>query len=137
MAADASWANILVMRNPDGSPDTFRREETIALLADEQIDAIRPFAEELEIPADQLVFREGQTELDFLVVLRGGIEFSATDSFGKKNIPVVRLPERSFTGDLSFFTNTPLVGDGRTTGATRILRVRHSDFRRLLSAEPD
>ena len=137
MAADASWANILVMRNPDGSLDTFRPEETVALLADEQIDAIRPFAEELELPADQLVFREGQTELDFLVVLRGGIEFSATDSFGKKNIPIVRLPERSFTGDLSFFTNTPLVGDGRTTGATRILRVRHSDFRRLLSAEPD
>src|SRR5438132_21782 len=125
------------MRNPDGSLDTFRPEETVALLADEQIDAIRPFAEELEIPADQLVLREGQTELDFLVVLRGGIEFSATDSFGKKNIPIVRLPERSFTGDLSFFTNTPLVGDGRTTGATRILRVRHSDFRRLLSAEPD
>jgi thioredoxin reductase (NADPH) len=137
MAADASWADILVMRNPDGSLDTFRPEETVALLADEQIDAIRPFAEELEIPADQLVLREGQTELDFLVVLRGGIEFSATDSFGKKNIPIVRLPERSFTGDLSFFTNTPLVGDGRTTGATRILRVRHSDFRRLLSAEPD
>ena len=102
MAADASWANILVMRNPDGSLDTFRPEETVALLADEQIDAIRPFAEELEIPADQLVLREGQTELDFLVVLRGGIEFAATDSFGNKNIPIVRLPERSFTGDLSF-----------------------------------
>ncbi len=137
MPADVSWANILVLRNPDGSPDTFRQEETVALLTDEQIDAIRPFAEELEIPADQLVLREGQTDLDFLVVLGGGIEFSAADSFGKTNIPVVRLPERSFTGDLSFFTNTPLVGDGRTTGATRILRVRHSDFRRLLSAEPD
>jgi len=60
MAADASWADILVMRNPDGSPDTFRREETVALLADEQIDAIRPFAEALELPADQLVFCEGQ-----------------------------------------------------------------------------
>ena len=29
MAADASWADILVMRNPDGSPDTFRQEETV------------------------------------------------------------------------------------------------------------
>ena len=90
MAADASWANILVMRNPDGSLDTFRQEETVALLADEQIDAIRPFAEELELPADQLVFREGQIELDFLVVLRGGIEFSATDIIGQKNIGVSR-----------------------------------------------
>jgi hypothetical protein len=100
MAADASWADILVMRNPDGSLDTFRQEETVALLTDEQIDAIRPFAEELEIPADQLVLREGQTELDFLVVLRGGIEFSATDNFGKKNIPIVRLSclSRNVTG---------------------------------------
>ena len=112
MAADASWANILFLRNPDGSLDTFRPEETLALLTDEQIDAIRPFAEELEIPADQLVFREGQTELDFLVVLRGGIEFSAADNFGKKHIPIVRLPERSFTGDLSLFTNTPLAATG-------------------------
>ena len=69
MAADASWADILVMRNPDGSLDTFRQEETVALLTDEQIDAVRPFAEELELPADQLVLLEGQTELDFLVVL--------------------------------------------------------------------
>ena len=137
MAAEVSWANILLLRNPDGSVDTFRAEETVALLADEQIDAIRPFAEELEIAADQLVFREGQTELDFLVVLKGGIEFSAADSFGKKNIPIVRIPERSFTGDLSLFTNTPLIADGRTSGATRVLRVKHSDFRRLLSAEPD
>ena len=69
--------------------------------------------------------------------LEAALSFLQPTAFGQKNIPVVRLPERSFTGDLSFFTNTPLVGDGRTTGATRILRVRHSDFRRLLSAEPD
>lgn len=75
MAADASWADILVMRNPDGSPDTFRQEETVALLTDEQIDAIRPFAEELELPADQLVLREGQTELDFLVSLEAALSF--------------------------------------------------------------
>ena len=137
MTAEASWANIVSLRNPDGSLDTFRLEETLPLLTDEQIDAIRPFAKEEEIPAGQLVLREGQTELDFLVVLSGAIEFSAADSSGKKTIPIVRIPERSFASDLSLLTNTPLAADGRTTEATRILRVRHSDFRRLLSAEPD
>jgi thioredoxin reductase (NADPH) len=137
MTAEASWANIVSLRNPDGSLDTFRLEETLPLLTDEQIDAIRPFAKEEEIPAGQLVLREGQTELDFLVVLSGGIEFSAADSSGKKTIPIVRIPERSFASDLSLLANTPLAADGRTTEATRILRVRHSDFRRLLSAEPD
>lgn len=53
------------LRNPDGSLDTFRLEETLPLLTDEQIDAIRPFTKEEEIPAGQLVLREGQTELDF------------------------------------------------------------------------
>ena len=137
MTAEASWANIVSLRNPDGSLDTFRLEETLPLLTDEQIDAIRPFAKEEEIPAGQLVLREGQTELDFLVVLSGAIEFSAADSSGKKTIPIVRIPERSFASDLSLLANTPLAADGRTTEATRILRVRHSDFRRLLSAEPD
>jgi len=137
MATEVSWANILFLRNPDGSLDTFRLEETLPKLTDEQIDAIRPFAEELEIPAGQLLVRKGQTEPDFLVVLRGGIEFSTADSFGKNHIPIVRIPERSFAGDLSLFTNTPLVGEGRATGVTRILRVRHCDFRRLLSVEPD
>jgi thioredoxin reductase (NADPH) len=137
MTAEASWANIVSLRNPDGSLDTFRLEETLPLLTDEQIDAIRPFAKEEEIPAGQLVLCEGQTELDFLVVLSGAIEFSAADSSGKKTIPIVRIPERSFASDLSLLANTPLAADGRTTEATRILRVRHSDFRRLLSAEPD
>ncbi|MGZ6310132.1 MAG: cyclic nucleotide-binding domain-containing protein, partial [Bdellovibrionota bacterium] len=137
MAAEESWANIVSLRNPDGSLDRFRLEETLPLLTDEQIDAIRRFAEEQEIPAGQLVLRQGQTELDFLVVLKGAIEFSAADSFGKKPIPIVLIPERSFASDLSLLTNTPLAADGRTTEATRILRVRHSDFRRLLSAEPD
>ena len=137
MATEEYWSNIAPLRNPDGSPDSFRLEETLPLLTDEQIDAIRPFAEEQEIPAGQLVLREGQTELDFLVVLRGAIEFSAADSFGKKPIRIVLIPERSFASDLSLLTNTPLAADGRTTEATRILRVRHSDFRRLLSAEPD
>ena len=134
---EESWANIVSLRNPDGSLDSFRLEETLPLLTDEQIDAIRPFAKEEEIPAGQLVLREGQTELDFLVVLSGAIEFSAADSSGKKTIPIVRIPERSFASDLSLLANTPLAADGRTTEATRILRVRHSDFRRLLSAEPD
>jgi hypothetical protein len=68
---EESWANIVSLRNPDGSLDAFRLEETLPLLTDEQIDAIRPFAEEQEIPAGQLVLREGQTDLDFLVVLKG------------------------------------------------------------------
>ncbi len=137
MTAEASWANIVYLRSPDGSLDTFRLEQTLPLLTDEQIEAIRPFAKEEEIPAGQLVLREGQTDLDFLVVLSGAIEFSAVDSSGKKTIPIVRIPERSFASDLSLLANTPLAADGRTTEATRILRVRHSDFRRLLSAEPD
>ena len=137
MAEEVSWANILYLRNPDGSLDTFRLEETLPLLTDEQINAIRPFGEEENIPAGQLVVRKGQTELDFLVVLRGAIEFSSADSFGKKPVPIVLIPERSFASDLSLLANTPLAADGRTTEATRILRVKHSDFRRLLSAEPD
>ena len=75
MAADASWANILVMRNPDGSLDTFRAEETVALLADEQIDAIRPFAEELEIPADQLVSAKARPNSTSWLSLEAALSF--------------------------------------------------------------
>ena len=46
MTAEESWASIVFLRNPDGSLDSFRLEETLPLLTDEQIDAIRPFAEE-------------------------------------------------------------------------------------------
>jgi hypothetical protein len=60
-------------------------------LTDKQIDAVRQFAEELELPAGHLLFREGQTEEDFVVVLEGAIEFSAADSLGQKHIPVVRI----------------------------------------------
>src|SRR5512133_3408043 len=99
MIAEASWANIVSLRKPDGSLDTFRLDETLPPLTDEQVDAIRPFAKEEEMPAGQLVLREGQTELDFLVALSGAIEFSAADSSAQKTIPIVRIPERSFASD--------------------------------------
>ena len=86
MTGETSWANIVSLRNPDGSLDSFRLEETLPLLTDKQIDSIRPFAVEQEIPSGQLVLREGQTELDFLVVLSGSIEFSASRSFESRSV---------------------------------------------------
>ena len=113
-----------------------REEQTFPKLSDEQIGTIRPFGEELEVPADSILFNRGDRAAYFYVVIRGAIEIFVTDCHGKKHIPVVHQAG-NFTGELSLFNKQKILVGARTTAPSRLLRLRWKDFRRMLTAESE
>lgn len=60
----------LFMKNPDGFLDTYRLEDTFPKLTDEQINSIKPFGEEVDLPAGQTIVRRGDRDCDFFVIIR-------------------------------------------------------------------
>lgn len=113
-----------------------REEQAFPKLSDEQINSVRPFGEELELPAGLQLFKRGDRDVDFYVVLSGAIEILATDCRGGKHI-VVTHRAGNFSGELSLFSNQKILVDGRTAAPSRVIRVKWRSFRRLLAADAE
>jgi len=111
-------------------------EQAFPKLSDEQINSIRAFGKEVELPAETCLFKRGDKNTDFFVVLRGAIGIFSTNCHGGKQLLVTHEP-RSFTGELSFFNNQKIFADGYTSTPSRLLRVHWRDFRRMLMVESD
>jgi thioredoxin reductase (NADPH) len=105
-------------------------------LSDDQVDAIRPFAKEVDLPAGSILFERGDRRVDFWVVLRGSIEIFDQEPCGGERIFTVHHPGH-FTGELHLFNDRKILLSGRTGEASRLLRVKRNEFHYLLNAEPE
>ena len=97
---------------------------------------LMPYGTEETLPAGTTVFQRGQRGLDFFYVLEGAIEIYELDEAQQPRV-IGALGERGFSGEIHLLNDREVLMNGRTTTATRVLRVARADFRRLLSAEPD
>lgn len=113
-----------------------RQEETFPTLSQDQMDVIRRFGEEIAVPAGQVLFSRGERGADFFAVVSGSIEIFSTEVCGSERIFVI-LQKDQFTGELHLFNNRQILVYGRTGADSRLIRVRRSEFRRLLAAEPE
>lgn len=111
-------------------------EQVFPKLTDEQIDSIRPFGKEVDLPPGMQIYKRGERNCDFCVVVRGGVDIYSTDCHGNKQLFVTHQP-RQFTGELSLFNNQKVLVDAFTSVPTRLIRVLWRDFRRMLSVETD
>jgi thioredoxin reductase (NADPH) len=109
---------------------------TFPTLNEEQINAVRPFAEELELPADTLLFSRGDRNVHFYVVLEGTIQVFSTDCHERKHLFITHRTG-NFTGELSLFSRQKILVGAHTSTPTRVLRLEWQNFRRMLTAEPE
>jgi thioredoxin reductase (NADPH) len=113
-----------------------RQEQTFPQLNDEMISAVRAFGQE-EAPAPGTpLFERGQRSVDFFLVLQGNIEIFELDLAGVPHLLRLINPGQ-FTGELYLLNERQALVTARAGIATRVVRVRRADFRRLLSSEPD
>lgn len=120
----------------DPSDPIHRQAQTFPRLSPAMIRRIAALAHEERIGGDTMLFRQGQRGADFFVVLEGAIEVFELDPSGALGSVTVH-GERQFSGDTDMFGDEKILVNGRTVGETRVLRVPHAEFRRLLAAEPD
>jgi thioredoxin reductase (NADPH) len=95
---------------------------------------MRPFGEEIRLPAGTSLFERGDTEVDFYVLLEGSVEIFSMDC-EKKRVLFVTHRSGNFTGELSLFNHQKVLLTAHVSSPSRLLRLKWKDFRRMLTAE--
>lgn len=127
----------LVSLTPFDSVDPYAREsQTNAVLDADQIARVEAFGARERVPAEQLLFRRGERKVDFLLVVSGEIAIYDVDVHGEEGVFITHGPGQ-FAGELDLFNERQVLVSARTSQESEIVRVKHDDFRRLLTAEPD
>lgn len=119
----------------DPSDPLARHAQTFPRLPPELVARVAHYAEELAVEPGTMLFTQGDRGVDFFVVLQGSIEVFDLDPIGEPTVVTVH-GERQFTGEVDLFNDRRVLVNGRAGPGTRVLRVAHQDFRRMLSTEP-
>ncbi|CAA9340366.1 MAG: Thioredoxin reductase [uncultured Microvirga sp.] len=120
----------------DPTDPYLREAQTFPRLTPEMAIRIAAYGAEERLEAGTLVFERGQRSVDFFFILDGTIEIFDLNENGAPNVFTVH-GERQFTGELDLFNDRQILVSGRTGFASRVIRVKRADFRRLVASEPD
>src|SRR5919202_4040832 len=117
--------------------DPYAREaQTFPRLPAEMAARVAAYGTEERLPAGAVLFRRGERSVDFFLVLEGRVEVCDLDERDRPRVLHVH-GERQFTGELDLFNDREILVWGRAGADSRVVRVRHADFRRMLAGEPD
>lgn len=109
------------------------QDSAFPTLSQDFIDAVRPLAEECSFEDGEFVFQAGQPDVDFFVVLEGGIDIvNPTDN----DRHIVTHGPGQFSGDIDLLTRRPVVVNGIARGQTKLLKVCGRSFHSLLNRVP-
>ncbi len=110
--------------------DLIARVPLFAGLAKRELGQVASIADEIDLPADKVLIREGERGREFFVLLEGEAEVTRK---GKK-LATRRAGE--FFGEVALVSNLPRIATVRTSKPVRALVIRDVDFRALLQRTP-
>lgn len=119
----------------DPSDPYQRKAQTFPTLDDDKMMRVGRFGAREAVSGGSLLFKRGERSVDFFLVLKGAIDI--LDDQGGAERRVHRHEAGQFTGELDLFNDRKILVSGRADGETEVVRVKRSDFRRLIAAEPD
>ncbi len=113
-----------------------REAQIFPRLTHEMAERIAGYGTEESVPQGTLVFERGHRGVDFFFVLDGNIEIFDADEHGHPNVFTTH-GVRQFTGEMDLFNDRRILVSGRAGVDSRVVRVKHPDFRRMVSTEAD
>ena len=113
-----------------------RAAQTFPQLSEDQTRRIARYGTEETLADGTLAFTRGERSVDFFLVLEGAIEIFDVDKDGQPNVFTTHAAQQ-FTGEMDLFNDRQILVSGRAAGATRVIRVKRADFRRMISGETD
>jgi CRP/FNR family transcriptional regulator, cyclic AMP receptor protein len=99
-------------------------------LSKSELGQVASIADEIDLPADKMLIREGERGREFFVLLEGEAEVARK---GKK-LATRRAGE--FFGEIALVSNLPRIATVKTRNPVRALVIRDVDFRALLQRTP-
>jgi thioredoxin reductase (NADPH) len=120
----------------DPTDPWIRPAQTFPQLTEEMIGRVRAYGREEVIDEDTYVFRRGDHSIDFLLVLDGELQMFADDPIrGREHLYSYRPGQ--FSGEQNMFTHRSILLSGLLLAGSRVIRVKHDQFRALITGEPD
>ncbi len=113
-----------------------REHQMFPTLTAELAERIAEYGSIENVPAGEFVFRRGQRDASFFLVLDGALEIFGLNEYGREAGIVVHRA-RQFTGEVDLFNEHEYLVSGRAMEATRLARLDRSAFRRMMAAEAD
>ena len=119
-------------------PDELRSREhqMFPVLAEEAAARIAGYGQIIDVPAGGVVFRRGQRDSDFFLILDGTLEIFGVDEYGRESTVTVHHA-RQFTGEVDLFNEHEALVSGRAATDSRMARLDRAAFRLMMSAEAD
>ena len=90
---------------------------------------------EVELEDGDVLFREGDRDYHFFVVLDG--EIRITKQVGEDETVLAVHDPGEFTGEISVLTGDPAIATGCSVGKSRVLQIEPDNFRRLIAECPN
>ena len=113
--------------------DTASDKLAFPLLSESEINAIRPFAKVQDCPDGCQLFKAGDAEIDFFIVLEGSLDvLNPSDN----NSVIVSHGPHQFAGDIDLLTRRPVIVSCIAKGKSQLLRVPGGKVRELLNRIP-
>jgi CRP-like cAMP-binding protein len=110
--------------------DLIARVPLFAGLSKSELGQVAAIADEIDLPADKVLIREGERGREFFVLLEGEAEVTRK---GKK---LATRREGEFFGEIALVSNLPRIATVKTRQPVRALVVRDVEFRALLQRAP-
>jgi len=113
-----------------------RPAQTFPKLPSEMIDRIKPYGRPDSFDGGAYLFRVGDRNVDFFLILEGAIDILESNGHGGHAL-VVTHEACEFTGELDHLSGRAVLVCARAAQPTKVIRVTRSALRRMVSAEPD
>lgn len=113
-----------------------RKEQMFPRLDPSMVRRIAVYGHEEHVPSGTVLFQRGDRGVDFFLVLDGLIEIFDQDKHGHANV-FTMYAARQFSGEMNMFNRRAVMASARAAMDSRVIRVRSSDFHRMVAAEAD
>ena len=102
-------------------------------LTKEEIKQIAEITEEIKLPKNSFLFRQGDEADSFYIILEGEVEVIKV--FSDKEQKLVNMSKGAIIGEMAFLTETRRTGSVRATEQTRLIKIGKDEFKRLMKEE--
>ncbi|PZM08002.1 cation tolerance protein CutA [Rhizobium tubonense] len=120
----------------DPTDPWLREAQTFPQLSEEMLLRAYHYGSVQQLAEEQYLFERGERDVDFCIVLEGEVEIFADTIRGGRTL-MFAYRKGQFTGEQNLFTRREILFSAFAKAGSRILRVPHNMFHKLISGESD
>ncbi len=111
------------------------RTQAFPVLTDTQIDRIRPCGKLRKVSPGDILFRPGDTDVPFFVMLSGDMEIVQPEF--KRERQIATHAPGEFTGEMTMITGQRCLVLGRVTSPGEFLEITADDLRSVIARDAE